>query len=306
VVVYHPPTVDRSDISNRARAVFDACAETLGSALVLYPGADPGADQVIDEIRLAVENYPHFSAHPNLGDEYVPLLKASDVLVGNSSSGIIEAASLSLPVVDVGDRQQGREHPRNVLHVEDHRAAVAAGIRAALDDGFRVQLQGLANPYGDGAASARIVTALLDAPLRRLKHKPLVEVPERDGSLEAMWIAPAATLREAMAAIDRGGSQITFVVESDGRLVGSLSDGDLRRALLAGADLDENIDHYVIRVPVVATPDDDARRVLQLMERNCVTQIPVVDEAGRLVGLHSMNVIVARALDQSIIRLIPG
>jgi predicted transcriptional regulator len=212
---------------------------------------------------------------------------------------------LSLPVVDVGDRQQGREHPRNVLHVDDNHAAVAAGIRAALENGFRLRLQGLKNPYGDGTASARIVTALLDAPLCRLKRKPLVEASERNGSLEAMWIGPSATLRDAMAAIDRGGSQIAFVVENDGRLVGSLSDGDLRRALLAGADLHEKIDNYFTRVPVVAAPDDDARRVLQLMERNCVTQVPVVDEEGRLVGLHSMNVIVSKALDRSIVRLIP-
>ena len=305
VVVYHPPTVDRSAIHQRARAVFDACAQTLGSALVLYPGADPGADQVIHEIRQAVERHPNFSAHRNLGDEYVPLLKASDVLVGNSSSGIIEAASLNLPVVDVGDRQQGREHPRNVLHVDDNQSAVAAGLRAALDSGFRIQLQGLKNPYGDGSASARIVTALLDAPLHRLKRKPLVEVSEQGGSLEAMCTGPSATLREAMAAIDRGGSQIAFVVARDGRLVGSLSDGDLRRALLAGAELHETIDDYFTRVPVVATPDDDVRRVLQLMERNCVTQVPVVDEGGRLVGLHSMNVIVSTALDRSIVRLIP-
>jgi CBS domain-containing protein len=120
-----------------------------------------------------------------------------------------------------------------------------------------------------------------------------------------MGIPPSATLRDAMAAIDRGGSQISFVVERDGRLVGSLSDGDLRRALLGGAVLEGPIDAYITRVPVVATPEDDARRVLQLMERNAVTQIPVVDDRGRLVGLHLMNVIVSKALDRSIVRLVP-
>ncbi|MEX2140299.1 MAG: UDP-N-acetylglucosamine 2-epimerase [Pirellulales bacterium] len=305
VVVYHPPTVDRSAIHSRAHAVFEACARTLGTALILYPGADPGAEEVIEEIHLAIRRHPHLSAHRNLGEDYLALLKTADVLVGNSSSGIIEAASLALPVIDVGDRQQGREQPRNVMHVEESEAAVAEGIRAALDDTFRSRLAGLVNPYGDGAASARIVAALLEAPLRRLKRKPLVETPARDVSLEAMGIPPSATLRDAMAAIDRGGSQIAFVIESDGRLVGSLSDGDLRRALLGGAGLEGPIDAYITRVPVVATPEDDARRVLQLMERNGVTQIPVVDDRGRLVGLHLMNVIVSKALDRSIVRLVP-
>jgi UDP-N-acetylglucosamine 2-epimerase (non-hydrolysing) len=305
VVVYHPPTVDRSQIHRRARAVFEACARTLGSALILYPGADPGAEEVINEICLAVNRHPHLSAQRNLGEEYLPLLKSSDVLVGNSSSGIIEAASLALPVVDVGDRQYGRDQPRNVLHVDESEAAIAEGIRAGLAADFRAQLTGLVNPYGDGAASGRIVSALLDAPLRRLQRKPLIDVPRQDVSLETLGIGPSATLREAMAAIDRGGTQIAFVIEPDGRLIGSLSDGDLRRALLGGAALDGPIEPYITRVPVVATPDDDARRVLQLMERNGVTQIPVVDDRGRLVGLHLMNVIVSKALDRSIVRLVP-
>jgi UDP-N-acetylglucosamine 2-epimerase (non-hydrolysing) len=305
VVVYHPPTIDRSAVNGRARAVFDACAETLGSALILYPGADPGSQFVIDEIQDALSRHAHLSAQHNLGDEYIPLLSASDILIGNSSSGIIEAASLCLPVVDVGDRQQGRLQPRNVLHVDESQTAVAAGIRTGLDPAFRHLLDGLINPYGDGKASAKIVAALLEAPLRRLKSKPLIEHAESDASVEAMSIGPSATLRDAMRAIDRGGSQIAFVVQRDGRLVGSLSDGDLRRAVLAGADLKETVERYVTRVPIVATPDDDARNILALMERNSITQIPVVDDQGRLVGLHLMKVIVSKVLDRSMVGLVP-
>lgn len=298
VVVYHPPTVDRQRVAERARAVYEASAATLGSALLLYPGADPGSEAVVAELEAAVARHPRLAACRNLGEEYPRALRAADVLVGNSSSGIIEAASLGLPVVDVGDRQRGRLRPRNVIHVEEEREAIVAGVERALRDELRQGLAGLENPYGRGDASARVVRALLDVPLHRLTRKPLVEAPAPApaAGLDALLVPPRATLREAMAAIDRGRSQIAFVAEGGGRLVGSISDGDVRRALLGGARMDDELGPYVNRVPVVATPDDDAARILQLMELNSVTQIPVVDRDGVLVGVHLMRELVRDTL----------
>ncbi len=278
--------------------MFDASADVLGSGLVLYPGADPGAEGVILEIERAVERFPHLAAVRNLGDEYLPVLKAADVLIGNSSSGIIEAASLHVPVVDVGERQRGRLRPPNVLHVTEEPAAIALGIRRALSAEMRSTMVNLVNPYGDGTASHRIVRAVLDAPLDRLMRKPLMELPAADPSLESLTVPPDATLRDALAAIDRGRSQIAFVTDGEKRLVGSISDGDVRRALLRGAALGDNLSGYMTRVPVVATPADGAAQVLEIMERNGVTQLPVVDEQGILVGVHLMRAIVGRALDQ--------
>lgn len=304
VVIYHPTTVDRGFVAERARAVFEASAEALGSGLILYPGADPGAELVAGEIERAVARHPGFAANRNLGEEYLAALTTADVLIGNSSSGIIEAASLRLPVVDVGDRQRGRLRPRNVLHVGDGREQVLAGIRQALDPGFRCALEDLENPYGDGAASARIVQALLEAPLDRLGRKPLMEASGSDAALESMVVEPRATLREALAAIQRGAAQIAFVTDDEGRLVGSLSDGDVRRALLAGAGLDDGITRHVNRLPVAATPEQDLQEVAALMERNGVAQVPVVDDQGRLVGVHLMRAIVGKTLDRAIRR--PG
>ena len=300
VVVYHPPTVDRAEPGARARAVYEAAAGRLGSALALYPGADPGAEAVVAELEAAVARHPHLAAVRNLGDEYLPALAAASVLVGNSSSGIIEAASLGLPVVDVGERQRGRLRPRNVLHVGEGRAEIESGLDQALDPAFRASLDGLVNPYGDGSASERIVRALLDAPLDRLTRKPLMETAASDPGLDAMTIPPTATLRDAMAAIQRGRHQIAFAVEADGRLAGTLSDGDVRRALLDGAVLDDPAAPHVNRLPVVATPADDAQRVAELMEVNSVSQVPVIDDQGRLVGVHLMRSIVGHRLDDAI------
>ncbi len=298
VVVYHPPTVGRAGIAVRARAVLDACAHELGAALVLYPGADPGSDAVIAEIEHAATRHANLSVARNLGDEYLPVLKAADVLVGNSSSGIIEAASLCLPVVDVGDRQRGRLRPPNVLHVAEDEAEVRGAIARALSPEFRATLAGLGNPYGDGSSAERIVRALLDAPLGRLLQKPLMQVPGEAPPLRSMTIPPTATLRDAVEAIDRGGCQIALVIEADATLAGTISDGDVRRALLAGATLDSAITPHVAVVPVVATETDGPDQVLALMQRAGVTQIPVLDDDGHVVGLHVMRAVVSDLVER--------
>ena len=89
-------------------------------------------------------------------------------MVGNSSSGIIEAASFKLPVVNVGSRQEGRERGGNVIDVDYPRAAVLSGIQQALAPDFRRSLEGLVNPYGNGRASGLIVEKLKSVPLDQL------------------------------------------------------------------------------------------------------------------------------------------
>lgn len=300
VVVYHPPTVNREDLAERARGVFEAGAETLKTGLILYPGADPGSEVVVEEILRATARYPHLVAHRNLGDEYLPVLRAADVLVGNSSSGVIEAASLRLPVVNVGDRQRGRISPGNVLNVGESREQIVGGIQQALLPSFREGLRSLTNPYGDGHASQRIVRALLDVPLDLLRRKPLVDTTPREIGLSTLTVDRNSTLRDSMEAIQNGGVQIAFVADSNGYLLGSVTDGDLRRALLDGASLDDKVLPFANRIPVVATPEDDLSAVLGLMERNGVAQVPVLDSSGRLVGLHLMRAILGEKLDEGI------
>jgi UDP-N-acetylglucosamine 2-epimerase (non-hydrolysing)/GDP/UDP-N,N'-diacetylbacillosamine 2-epimerase (hydrolysing) len=109
---------------------------------------------------------------------YWSLLRSVDLLIGNSSSGIMEAASFALPAVNVGIRQRGRECGRNVLHAAVNAAAIEDRIALALKDHFRRSLAGMENPYGDGHASERIVSVLATVPLGEellIKRAPAVE-----------------------------------------------------------------------------------------------------------------------------------
>jgi UDP-N-acetylglucosamine 2-epimerase len=96
---------------------------------------------------------------------YWSLLRQVDVLVGNSSSGIMETASFALPTVNVGLRQQGRERASNVLDAAPDVDSILKTVATARSQEFRDSLIGMTNPYGEGLASEKIVQVLTTVPL---------------------------------------------------------------------------------------------------------------------------------------------
>ena len=103
-------------------------------------------------------------------------------MFGNSSSGIMETASLGLPTVDIGARQHGRTRARNIIHAEPDAVDIVRAMTSAVSAEFLSSVSGLQNPYGDGRASKRIVKVLADAPERQilLRKKALPLAPQRD------------------------------------------------------------------------------------------------------------------------------
>jgi UDP-N-acetylglucosamine 2-epimerase (non-hydrolysing)/GDP/UDP-N,N'-diacetylbacillosamine 2-epimerase (hydrolysing) len=96
---------------------------------------------------------------------YWSLLRQIEVMVGNSSSGIMETASFALPTVNVGMRQQGRERAPNVLDAAPVKEEIVAQVARARSAEFRESLKGMTNPYGDGTAAGAIVRVLTTVPL---------------------------------------------------------------------------------------------------------------------------------------------
>lgn len=110
-----------------------------------------------------IERYrrPFMHVHRNLPrDTYAGLLNVADVMIGNSSSGIMEAPSFHLPVINIGLRQQGREQAGNVIDVEPEKDEIIGAVRKAMSREFREKASKCINPYGDGRASERIVKIL--------------------------------------------------------------------------------------------------------------------------------------------------
>jgi UDP-N-acetylglucosamine 2-epimerase (non-hydrolysing)/GDP/UDP-N,N'-diacetylbacillosamine 2-epimerase (hydrolysing) len=175
LIGYHPTTIAR-DPTREADALFAALASVPAQLIFCYPNADAGSRALIDRTRSFLQQLGRGHVFVNLDPVvYWSLLGAVDLLVGNSSSGIMEAASFALPAVNVGIRQRGRESPRNVLHCDADAAAVRERIAMAMAADFRQSLRGMENPYGDGHAAERIVSVLVSVPLGEellIKHAP--------------------------------------------------------------------------------------------------------------------------------------
>jgi UDP-N-acetylglucosamine 2-epimerase (non-hydrolysing)/GDP/UDP-N,N'-diacetylbacillosamine 2-epimerase (hydrolysing) len=165
LVAYHPVTIAR-DTLQEAAALFNALGSLREQILFCYPNADAGSRELIERTKSFIANRGHGKIFTNLDTvTYLSLLRQVDMLVGNSSSGIMESASFALPTVNVGLRQQGRERPRNVLDADADANSILQAVDRARAREFRESLAGMANPYGEGCASETIVRVLTTVPL---------------------------------------------------------------------------------------------------------------------------------------------
>jgi UDP-hydrolysing UDP-N-acetyl-D-glucosamine 2-epimerase len=182
LVAYHPVTIHR-ETTLEADALFKALSQVRGQILFVYPNSDAGSRELIERTQAFAGVREDTRVFVNLDAvTYWSLLGQVDVLIGNSSSGIMEAASFALPVVNVGMRQQGRERARNVIDVAPDSGAIVSAIEKANDSSFRTSLLGMINPYGDGHASERIVEVLTTVSLDGLLIK--APAPVRDDAEE--------------------------------------------------------------------------------------------------------------------------
>jgi UDP-hydrolysing UDP-N-acetyl-D-glucosamine 2-epimerase len=165
LLAYHPVTLAR-DTVREADALFAALRELPDQILFCHPNADAGSRNLIERARTFAASRDAAHVFVNLDAlTYWSLLKQVDVVLGNSSSGIMESASFALPTVNVGLRQQGRERPRNVIDAAPEARAILDAIATAKSVDFRRSLQGMTNPYGEGNASEKIVGVLTTVPL---------------------------------------------------------------------------------------------------------------------------------------------
>ena len=171
LTAWHPVTILR-DTNAEAGALFAALAQAPGQLLFVYPNADAGSYALVERMKDLASTRPRTHIFVNLDAvTYWSLLGHVDAMVGNSSSGIMEAASFALPAVNVGMRQQGRERARNVIDAPAETAAILSAITRALSLEFRESLRGMVNPYGDGSAATTIARVLTTVPLDGLLIK---------------------------------------------------------------------------------------------------------------------------------------
>lgn len=172
VVTFHPPTLEPESAGAHARALADALRQFDGSVVITAPAPDPGAAAVRAELERLASERPRTRFVDSLGSaRYRGLLQCAGAVVGNSSSGLIEAGCVPLPAVNIGSRQAGRERGHNVIDVQPDTGAIVVGIEQALDPAFVASLSPNDHPYGDGRAARRIVDVLAALPDRNILLK---------------------------------------------------------------------------------------------------------------------------------------
>lgn len=161
LVTYHPVTREPAGAERRLEALLESLAATGRPLIFTAPNVDPGRAALRERIESFVAGRADAALVTSFGAaDWFGALSLASALVGNSSSGIIEAASFELPVVNVGERQAGRLRPRNVLDCPAQPDALAAALERALSPRFREELSGLVNPYSTGCAAERILARL--------------------------------------------------------------------------------------------------------------------------------------------------
>jgi GDP/UDP-N,N'-diacetylbacillosamine 2-epimerase (hydrolysing) len=159
LVMQHPVTEQWSEAEMQIKETIDAVKRTGLQSVVIYPNNDAGSAYIQEGIMRC--EYADMRLVRNLPRNiYLGLMQMSSVMIGNSSSGLIEAPSFKLPVVNIGRRQDGRLKAKNVIDTDYDSEDIYTAINTARSDKFKRNLDGLVNPYGDGHSSDRVIKAL--------------------------------------------------------------------------------------------------------------------------------------------------
>ncbi len=182
LVTYHPVTLGSRGPEHAMRELFKALDSFPEAQIILTrPNADAGGREIIRMIDNYASKHPgRVMVSASLGQlKYLSAMKYVDAVIGNSSSGIIEAPALKKPAVNIGDRQRGRLKAPSVIDTEEKAEAISVAIKKALSSDFQRSLAKVLSPYGDGNSSVRIKNHLKKAELKNILLKRFFDIAER-------------------------------------------------------------------------------------------------------------------------------
>jgi GDP/UDP-N,N'-diacetylbacillosamine 2-epimerase (hydrolysing) len=164
VVTFHPVTLEDNSSKKQIKALLEACESHRDMKFIFTKANADAHGRIINKmIDDYVASNDHAVAFASLGvSRYLSALKHSEMIIGNSSSGIIEAPSFGVPTINIGDRQKGRVQATSVINCKPTKQDIEKAISLALSDSFRAVAKATINPYGDGNTSARIVDVMKD------------------------------------------------------------------------------------------------------------------------------------------------
>jgi len=155
LVIFHPG-VDEKDVSGDILTdILQSLLDRNIKSFVSAPNTDPGNRRIFEAMK-KFDGNSNFCFYKNLDRElFISIYKQSQFIMGNSSSGITEAASIPIPAINVGSRQRGRMAGENVVFVGTNKSEISSALDLITSDSFQEKMVGFTNPYGDGKSTQR-------------------------------------------------------------------------------------------------------------------------------------------------------
>jgi GDP/UDP-N,N'-diacetylbacillosamine 2-epimerase (hydrolysing) len=179
LVTFHPVTLENASSQIQMEELL-AALNTLVDTRIIFtmPNADTDGRVLMDMIEQYVTQHPNSRGFTSLGQlRYLSCMQHVDAVIGNSSSGLIEAPSFRIGTVNIGDRQRGRLKPMSVIDCPPKRTAIIGAIKQLYAPEFQEMLRSVRNPYGDGGASEKVVAILAKVSLENILKKRFFDLP---------------------------------------------------------------------------------------------------------------------------------
>lgn len=163
LIIHHPTSLDTVPFLFQIRPLFRFLSQNKQiEKIVIYPNSDTGSDIFIREINRYKHNKDFFIVENLPRREYLNILKNTDLLIGNSSSGIVESTYLKLPTINIGNRQRGREKGENVIDCDYNYGSIRKAVKKAISKAFIKKCEHLKSPYIIEKDSAQKILTVID------------------------------------------------------------------------------------------------------------------------------------------------
>lgn len=181
LVTYHPETVDVSNKKAQVRGLLAALSDCSDTSLfITLPNSDPNNAEIRAEFHEFGKREPNVFIFESLGQtKYLSLLRRMDGVIGNSSSGIIEAPYLGIPTVNIGLRQSGRVKAASIVDCDNREIEIRNAIHKIMSKDFRVTLKNTESSYGEPGASGKILEILKCLDFEKMPTKAFFDLPSR-------------------------------------------------------------------------------------------------------------------------------
>ena len=180
LVIFHPDPSEKDQAGIIMKNIMDILLDRDMCICVGYPNTDPANGKIIEVID-AYQKNPKVFIYKNLArSEFISLYKGAQLIIGNSSSGIMESSSIPIPAVNIGLRQRGRMAAKNVVFCDSDPSSISRAIDITNSKEFLDNISLISNPYGSGDGANSALKLLLEMDFNGMRLKTEDPIANKD------------------------------------------------------------------------------------------------------------------------------